>query len=120
MGEILVIDDDPKMTIRPLLEQAGHSVVIADDGRAGCTGFQTGRFDFVFLDIFMPAMDGVRTMNPVRQLQPADPIIALSGRPDTARRLPEPFTPAMGLAAVAERVAATKSSPSDRDVASRR
>jgi CheY-like chemotaxis protein len=144
MANILVVDDDivMQMTIRLLLERAGYSVVVADDGRKGLAAFKTGHFDLVFLDIFMPTMDGLETMKLVRELQPAIPIIAMSGRPLTPdsgsepdflamatklgafRTLPKPFKPAVLLATVAACLAATTEPPaqpaSDSDVASRR
>ena len=121
MARILVVDDDVavQMTIRLLLERAGHSVVTADDGRKGLSLCQSGDFDLLFLDIFMPGMDGFETMRMVRQQQPQIPIIVISGRPvsseaDTApdfltmatklgaiSSLQKPFRPADLLAAVA-------------------
>ena len=107
------------MTVRLLLERAGHSVVTADDGRTGLALCQTGNFDLLFLDIFMPGMDGFETMRMVRQHQPQIPIIVISGRPvsgeaDTApdfltmatklgavSSLQKPFRPADLLASVA-------------------
>jgi CheY-like chemotaxis protein len=79
----LVVDDDAavQMTIRLLLERAGHSVVTANDGRKGLALCQTGDFDLLFLDIFMPGMDGFETMRMVRQQRPQMPIIVISGRP---------------------------------------
>jgi CheY-like chemotaxis protein len=121
LARILVVDDDAavQMTVRLLLERAGHSVVTADDGRTGLALCQTGNFDLLFLDIFMPGMDGFETMRMVRQYQPQIPIIVISGRPvsgeaDTApdfltmatklgavSSLQKPFRPADLLAAVA-------------------
>ncbi|WP_334445830.1 response regulator [Bradyrhizobium sp. AZCC 1610] len=120
MARILVVDDDVavQMTVRLLLERAGHSVVTADDGRKGLALCQTGDFDLLFLDIFMPGMDGFETMRMVRQQRPQIPIIVISGRPissepDTApdfltmatklgaiSSLQKPFRPADLLAAV--------------------
>ena len=74
------------MTVRLLLERAGHSVVTADDGRKGLALCQTGDFDLLFLDIFMPGMDGFETMRLVRQQQPQLPIIVISGRPVSAEQ----------------------------------
>ena len=54
------------MTVR-LSERDGHSVVTADDGRKGIALFGTGDFDLLFLDIFMPGMDGFETMRLVHQ-----------------------------------------------------
>ena len=139
MARILVVDDDVavQMTVRLLLERAGHSVVTAGDGRKGLALCQTGDFDLLFLDIFMPGMDGFETMRMVRQQRPQIPIIVISGRPvsseaDTApdfltmatklgaiSSLQKPFRPADLLAAVAGCLeAAERGSPSRSGVAS--
>jgi len=79
----LIVDDDMAVqtTVRLLLERAGHSVVTAGDGRKGLTMFESGDFDLLFLDIFMPGMDGFETMRLIHQLRPLVPIIVISGRP---------------------------------------
>ena len=66
------MDDDSAMqlTIRLLLERAGHRVVTAGDGRKGLAQFQAGDFDLLFVDIFMPGMDGFETMRMVHQRKP--------------------------------------------------
>jgi CheY-like chemotaxis protein len=143
MANILVVDDDPvmQMTVRLLLERAGHSVIVADDGRKGLAEFKTGHFDLVFLDIFMPTMDGLETMKLVRELRPSTPIIAMSGRPvmpdsgsepdflamatrlGAVPSLPKPFRPAALLATLADCLAAAREPSAqpapDSDVASR-
>jgi CheY-like chemotaxis protein len=79
---------------------------------------RTGDFDLLFLDIFMPGMDGFETMRMVRQYRPQIPIIVISGRPvaeqadspdfltmatklGAVSSLQKPFRPAELLAAVA-------------------
>jgi CheY-like chemotaxis protein len=143
LAKILVVDDDVAVqaTIQILLERAGHSVVAASDGRKGLELFEAGDFDLLFLDIFMPGMDGLETMRLVHQKRPLTPIIVISGRPLTwnpeqgpdfltmATRLgafsslQKPFKPAALLAAVAGCLEAAKhpSSPSipAGDIASR-
>jgi CheY-like chemotaxis protein len=132
LARILVVDDDAavQLTVRLLLERAGHSVVTADDGRKGLAAFRNEDFDLLFLDIFMPGMDGFETMRLVRQHRPQVPIIVISGRPispegDAApdfltmatklgaiSSLQKPFRPADLLAAVAGCLeAAGRSSP---------
>jgi len=121
VAKILIVDDDSAVqaTIRLLLERAGHSVVVAGDGRKGLAIFETGQFDLLFLDIFMPGMDGFETMRLVHQQQPLIPIIVISGNPITwetgsgpdfltmatrlgaVTTLQKPFRPAALLAAVA-------------------
>ena len=121
MAKILIVDDDSAVqaTIRLLLERAGHSVVGASDGRKGLAIFESGDFDLLFLDIFMPGMDGLETMRLVHQQQPLIPIIVISGHPlpwgsgsgpdlltmatrlGAVSSLQKPFRPAALLAAVA-------------------
>lgn len=120
MANILVVDDDPavQLTIRMLLERAGHAVVVAGDGQKGLTAFEGGSFDLLFLDIFMPGMDGLETMRHIHRGQPTVPIIVISGRPlvqeagaepdflamalklGAVSSLPKPFKPAALLAMV--------------------
>lgn len=120
MAKILVVDDDRavQMTIRLLLERAGHSVTVAGDGQKGLSAFESEDFDLLILDIFMPGMDGIETMRLIHQQRPTVPIIVSSGRPlaqDTTREpdflamaiklgavlsLPKPFKPAALLETV--------------------
>jgi CheY-like chemotaxis protein len=102
LAKILVVDDDPavQMTIRLLLERAGHRVVVAGDGHKGLAAFNVGDFDLLFLDIFMPGMDGFETMRHVLQKQPAIPIVVISGRPLAADAEPDFLAMAIKLGAV--------------------
>jgi CheY-like chemotaxis protein len=128
LASILIVDDDKAVqaTVRLLLERAGHSVVAADDGRKGLALLEAGEFDLLFLDIFMPGMDGFETMRMVHQLRPLIPIIVISGRPifsdegdapdfltmatklGAVASLQKPFKPAALLAAVTDCLEAAK------------
>ena len=132
MAKIPVVDDDPAVqtTIRLLLERAGHRIEVAGEGHKGLGAFGQGDFDLLFLDIFMPGMDGLETMRHVLRQRPTLPIIVISRRPPvgdagepdflaTATRLgavsslPKPFRPAALLTVVESRLNAR-----DRNVAS--
>jgi CheY-like chemotaxis protein len=132
LAKILIVDDDSAVqaTIRILLERAGHSVVAASDGRKGLATIEAGDFDLLFLDIFMPGMDGLETMRLIHQRKPLIPIIVISGHPITpdsgsspdfltmatklgaVSSLQKPFKPAALLAAVAGCLEAAKRSSS--------
>jgi CheY-like chemotaxis protein len=142
LAKILVVDDDPvmQMTVQRVLEQAGHAVVVAEDGAKGLARFQAEAFDLLILDIFMPGMDGFETMRRVLQQRPSLPIIMTSGRPHTpesmqepdyltmatklgaVQALPKPFKPAALLAMVADCLTSVSSSTTqsrpDRDAIS--
>jgi CheY-like chemotaxis protein len=104
LAKILIVDDDGgvRATIRLLLERAGHSVVTASDGRGGLAHLEAGDFDLLFLDIFMPGMDGIETMRLVHQRRPLLPIIVISGNPSPSEqgRIPDFLTMATKLGAV--------------------
>jgi CheY-like chemotaxis protein len=102
LAKILIVDDESavQLTIRMLLERAGHTVITADDGRKGLAQFKAGDFDLLFLDIFMPGMDGFETMRLVHQENPLTPIIVISGRPLPSDSGPDFLTMAIKLGAV--------------------
>lgn len=81
MAHILVIDDDP--TIRALvagiLDEGGHSIVEAKDGRHGVSIFGKSSFDLVVTDIVMPEQEGIETIGAIRRLNRTVPILAISG-----------------------------------------
>jgi CheY-like chemotaxis protein len=132
LAHILIVDDDiaVQATIRLLLERAAHSVIVAGDGRKALTSLEAGNFDLVFLDIFMPGMDGLEAMRLIHAQQPLIPIIVISGRPvdpdpgagldfltmatklGAVSSLQKPFRPAALLAAVADALDAAKRSSS--------
>jgi CheY-like chemotaxis protein len=57
---ILLIDDEPGFVsaLARLLRHDGHTVDTAADGRAALTHLQAQRYDAVFCDLRMPALDG--------------------------------------------------------------
>lgn len=58
---ILVVDDTQTVRLfeQKLLEEAGHRVLLATNGREGLYKAQQKRPDLVLLDIHMPHMNGV-------------------------------------------------------------
>ena len=73
-----------------LLKKAGHSVVVASNGREAIDNFQEGDFDVVLMDVQMPEVDGFEATYQIRRLQTQTqnrvPIIALTAHASAADR----------------------------------
>ncbi|MBF0126189.1 MAG: response regulator [Magnetococcales bacterium] len=81
MARILVIDDDVsiRVLLREILEEEGHAVEEASDGRAGLRQFRKSTPDLVMTDILMPEKDGVELIMELKELSARVPILAMSG-----------------------------------------
>ncbi|HLH90307.1 MAG TPA: response regulator [Xanthobacteraceae bacterium] len=81
MARILVVDDDVliRLTLKTVLESAGHTVVLAECGHHGAEAIEAYAFDLAIVDIFMPGMNGLETIKVFRESAPTLPVIAISG-----------------------------------------
>ena len=81
---ILVVDDEPliRETVTMLLESDGHQVDTASSGAAALAAFAPGKFDLVFTDYFMPAMNGGQLAAAMKALSPSQPIVMLTAFPE--------------------------------------
>jgi adenylate cyclase len=63
-SHLLVVDDNKvnRMVLSRHLEQQGHIVETAENGREGLEKIRTQSFDLVLLDIEMPEMDGYQVL----------------------------------------------------------
>ncbi|MCE9644660.1 MAG: response regulator [Chloroflexi bacterium] len=63
-ARLLVVDDNKvnRMVLSRSLEQQGHFVETAENGREGLEKIRTQTFDLVLLDIEMPEMDGFQVL----------------------------------------------------------
>jgi class 3 adenylate cyclase len=63
-GTLLVVDDNRvnRLLLGRALEQLGHTVTFAENGRDGLEALRQRRFDLVLLDIEMPVMDGYQVL----------------------------------------------------------
>lgn len=80
---ILFIDDD--LYIRDLYEEIlkgeGYEVDTAVNGKEGLAKLQLGGYSLVFLDVMMPALDGIGVLEELQKnppQQPNGPIILLT------------------------------------------
>ena len=77
---ILLVDDDVTMleSLFPVLEQAGHRVIVAPGGKEAVKAIQASHFDVVVTDIFMPELDGLELIRLARIADPTLRIVAMS------------------------------------------
>jgi CheY-like chemotaxis protein len=81
MARVLVIDDDPLVgkMIHSILVANGHTVIVADGGRAALPALETFAFDVVMVDIVMPDINGLDVIKMVREGAADVAIVAMSG-----------------------------------------
>jgi CheY-like chemotaxis protein len=69
-----------RLSLRTVLEEAGHQVREAPDGSTGLEIFQAERPDLVLCSLYMPKRDGLQTVPELKSLRPDVPVIAISRR----------------------------------------
>src|SRR5713226_2092659 len=87
-ANILLVDDEPGMLryIRTLLEVDEHKVQTASTGEEAVERVQKGlQPDMVLLDLLMPGIDGLQTLEKLRQLKPGLKVVMLSCVNDTRK-----------------------------------
>jgi CheY-like chemotaxis protein len=82
-GRVLVVDDQPAVreTARHALERAGYSVLLASGGAQAVElmGRHADEIRLILLDMTMPGLSGEQTLERLRAIRPAIPIVVSSG-----------------------------------------
>ncbi|BBO69486.1 hypothetical protein DSCA_34160 [Desulfosarcina alkanivorans] len=83
-AETILLVDDEELILgvgKALLEELGYDVMVARNGERAVEAVRRngGDVQLVILDLIMPGMDGGRTFDCIRELQPAMPVILSSG-----------------------------------------
>jgi len=88
---ILLVDDEESFldVMKALLNAAGHSVLLAGDGKAAREVLDLEKVDLIISDIMMPTLDGARFHSYVREFTANSdvPFIFMSGLTDVAQML---------------------------------
>ena len=81
MARILIIDDEApiRFSLRGILEDEGYEVLEAATAEEGIAAVDTERPDLVFLDIWLPGMDGLAAQAQIKAAHPDLPVVMISG-----------------------------------------
>ncbi len=80
MAKILIIDDEQSIlsTLAQVLGDEGHKTTLCDSGEEGIAQLAREEFDVVFLDLWLPGIDGMTVLDRVKAAG-GPPVIVISG-----------------------------------------
>ena len=87
MSTILVVDDEKniRLLFEEELKEAGYDILTAENGEEAVLVFKKSRPDLILLDLKMPGLHGVATLEKIRELDKSVPVIVVTahgaGRP---------------------------------------
>jgi two-component system nitrogen regulation response regulator NtrX len=81
MHSILVVDDEAEIrkSLRGVLEDEGYKVGVAESGEACLDALKARQYEVVLLDIWLPGMDGLATLERIREQEGAPEVVIISG-----------------------------------------
>jgi UDP-3-O-[3-hydroxymyristoyl] N-acetylglucosamine deacetylase len=84
--KILVVDDEQSIckTLQEVFGEEGHQVFSAFSGKSALAFVEVERPDIIFLDIWMPEMDGLETLREVLKIDKTIKVIMMSGHASIA------------------------------------
>lgn len=79
--KILLVDDEERLlsTTRKLFEKIGIEALTATSGREALDILSEREVDVIFLDIKMPGMDGMETLQRIKKDYPLSEVVILTG-----------------------------------------
>jgi two-component system nitrogen regulation response regulator NtrX len=83
---ILVVDDEPRIrsSLEGLLRDEGYTVRSCEGGERCVELIHVEGFDVVLLDVVLPGMDGLETLEHIRKSAPMTKVLMMSGKSDLA------------------------------------
>jgi two-component system, NtrC family, nitrogen regulation response regulator NtrX len=81
MHSILIVDDEVSIrhSLKDVLEEEGYKTVGAESGEACLETLRKTSFDVVLLDVWLPGIDGLETLEKIRDMENASEVIMISG-----------------------------------------
>jgi two-component system, chemotaxis family, chemotaxis protein CheY len=87
-AKVLLVDDSglARRSTRRFLEEAGYTVVEAEDGLSALESFAIERPDLVLLDLVMKGMYGLEVLARLREMDPAARVVVMTADIQTSSR----------------------------------
>jgi DNA-binding NtrC family response regulator len=78
---ILVVDDEfsTRETLKGVLEDKGYQVAAAEDGLTAMEMAKKTHFDVMFIDVVMPGIDGFKTLEEIKKIDPKTKLVMMTG-----------------------------------------
>ncbi len=85
MAKILVVDDERNVlrAFEDILAARGHAIVCTSGAEEAMRRLKEADFELVILDICLPGMSGLDALAKIRQIQPALPVVVMTGQGTT-------------------------------------
>ncbi len=80
-AKILLVDDEPEIvrTLSESLEDEGYEVWSARDGSEAMARVRASHPDIIFLDIWLPGMDGIETLRAIKEFDADIEVVIMTG-----------------------------------------
>ena len=81
MAAILIVDDEPgvRSALGEVLRDEGYTVEAVESGEACLERLVEQEFDVVLLDVWMPGIDGLETLQRLRERKVDSQVVVISG-----------------------------------------
>jgi len=81
MHNVLIVDDEPTIrhSLKGVLEDEGYRTSAAESGEVCLELLRKRTFDVVLLDVWLPGLDGLDTLQKIREIENAPEVIMISG-----------------------------------------
>ena len=81
MHNILIVDDEAGIldSLKGVLEDEGYKPACAQSGEAGLELIEKRPFDVVLLDIWLPGIDGLETLQKIKEMDDGPEVVMISG-----------------------------------------
>jgi two-component system, NtrC family, nitrogen regulation response regulator NtrX len=81
MHNVLIVDDESgiRESLKGVLEDEGYNVSQAESGEACLELLRKHTFDAIFLDVWLPGMDGLDTLQKIKDADQSAEVIMISG-----------------------------------------